>query len=278
MQTKRLSNGFKLQVLAIGTYGMGGEDCKPDYSQDNKHIKAIQEAINMGYSHIDTAEIYGGGHTEELVGKAIKKFDRKKLFITTKVAKEHLKYDDLINSAKKSLQRLSINYIDLYLVHAPNPDISIKETMEAMNYLVDNGLIKNIGVSNFNLKQMKEAQKYSKHSIVANQLKYNLWAKFIDLKTILYCQQNDIMVIAYKPFGRGSLTKEKSILLSALARKYNKTEAQIILNLLISKKNVVALFKSGNVQHLKENKNIFDFKLTKEENKKIDALIHYSGK
>lgn len=273
MQAKKLSNGFKLPVLAIGTYGMGGEDCKPE---DNKHIKALQEAISIGYTHIDTAEIYSGGHTEELVGKAIRRFNRKKLFITTKVAKEHLRYNDLINSAKKSLQRLGINYIDLYLVHAPNPNIPIKETMKAMDFLIDNKLIKNIGVSNFNLKQMKEAQKYSKNPIVANQLKYNLYAEFIDLKTISYCQKNGAMIIAYKPFGRGSLTEEKISLLSILAKKYNKTEAQIILKWLISKKNVVALFKSGNVQHLKENKDIFDFKLTKEESEKLDALVHHS--
>jgi diketogulonate reductase-like aldo/keto reductase len=273
MKTKKLQNGFKLPVLAIGTYGMGGDDAKADYGEDKKHIKSIQEAIKLGYAHIDTAEVYGRGHTEELVGKAIKEFDREKLFITTKVAKEHLNYDDVINSAKKSLQRLGTHYVNLYLVHAPNPAIPIKETMEAMNYLIDKKLVRNIGVSSFNAEQMEEAQKYSKHKIVANQLKYNLYAT-IDIEAIKYCQDNGIMVIAYKPFGRGKLLTEKIQLLSDLAEKYNKSEAQITLNWLVSKKNVVVLFKASSARHLKENKDIFDFKITKEESNELDALVH----
>ncbi len=273
MDTKRLPNGFELPVVGIGTCLMGGEDYgPPDYSNDNQYIKAIQEAIKLGYTHIDTAEIYGGNHTEELVGEAIKIFDRKKLFITTKVSKEHLKYDDLISSAKNSLRRLGTDYIDLYLVHRSNPDIPIKETMEAMDFLVDNKLVKNIGVSAFDIEQMKEAQKYSKYPIVANQLKFSLWKKS-DIKTITYCQENNVIVIAYKVFGRGKLATDKIPLILDLSKKYNKTEAQVILNWVTSKKNNVALFKSIGAKHLKENKDIFDFKLTLEEINKIDALV-----
>ncbi len=207
-----------------------------------------------------------------MVGKAIEDFDRKELFITNKVAKEHLKYDDVITSAKNSLKRLGTDYIDLYLLHRPNPDIPIKKTMEAMNYLVDNKIIRFIGVSMFNIEQMQEAQKYSKHPIVANQLKFNLWKK-ADVKTIKYCQENDIMVIAYKPFGRGLIDTEKISLIQDLSKKYNKTEGQIILNWTISKPNTVALFKATSIKHLKENKDIFDFNLTDEEKQKIDALV-----
>src|SRR3989344_541042 len=120
MKTKKLKNGFEIPVLAIGTNLMGGEDYgPPDYSNDETYIKAIQDAIKLGYTHIDTAEIYGGDHTEELIGKAIKNFDRKDLFITTKVSKYNLKYADVISSAKNSLKRLSTDYIDLYLIHRP---------------------------------------------------------------------------------------------------------------------------------------------------------------
>lgn len=271
MKTKKLLNGFEIPVLGIGTYGLGGEH-EPDYNHDKESINAIKEAIKIGYNHIDTAELYGQGHSEELIGKAIKDFDRKKLSITTKVYKTNLKYNQVVKSAKASLKRLGTEYIDLYLIHAPNPEIPIKETMEAMNYLVGQNLVKNIGVSNFNINQIKEAQKYSKNPIVANQVKYNLWAK-IDTKTIKWCQENNLLVIAHKPFGRGKVTTEKIKLLSDLAKKYNKTEPQIILNWLISKKNVVVLFKASNKKHLKENKNIFDFHLTEEENNKLDALV-----
>jgi len=273
MKSKKLSNGFELPVLAIGTHMMGGEDYgPPDFSDDKKYIEKIQQAIKLGYTHIDTAEIYGGGHTEELVGKAINKFNRKKLFLTSKVSKENLRYDDVINSAKMSLKRLGTDYIDLYLIHRPNPDIPIKETMKAMNYLVDNKIIRFIGVSMFNVQQMKEAQKYSRHPIVANQLKLNFWKK-VNTPAIRYCQENDIMIIAYKPFGRGLIHTAKIPLVMELSRKYNKTEGQIILKWVVSKKNTVALFKSTSIEHLKENKNIFDFKLTEKEIQKMDGLV-----
>ncbi|MBU2633661.1 MAG: aldo/keto reductase [Nanoarchaeota archaeon] len=273
METKKILNSFEIPVLGIGTCLMGGEDYgPPEYSDDEKYIKAIQDAIKLGYTHIDTAEIYGGGHTEELVGKAIKDIDRKKLFITTKVAKEHLKYDKVISSAKNSLKRLGTDYIDLYLIHRPNPDIPIKETMNAMNYLIDNKIIRFIGVSMFNIEEMKEAQKYSKHPIVTNQLKFSIYKKS-DLKIVKYCQENDILITAYKIFGRGMIKTEKISFIEELSKKYNKTEAQILLKWVISKKNMVAIFKSTNVAHLKENKDIFDFKLTDEEIQKIDTLV-----
>src|SRR3989344_4063598 len=220
MNKKKLSNGFEIPILGIGTCLMGGEDYgPPDYTQDSIYIEAIRKAIKLGYTHIDTAEIYGGNHTEELVGKAIKKFDRKKLFITTKVSKENLKYDEVISSVKNSLKRLGTDYIDLYLIHRPNPEIPIEETMEAMNSLVDNKLVRNIGVSAFDIEQMKEAQECSKYPIVANQLKFSLWKKS-DIKTITYCQENNVIVIAYKVFGRGKLTTDKISLILDLSKKY----------------------------------------------------------
>ena len=141
-----------------------------------------------------------------------------------------------------------------------------------MNFLIDNKLVRNIGVSAFDIGQMKEAQKHSKHPIVANQLKFSLWKKS-DIKTINYCRENNVMVIAYKVLGRGKLATDKIPFIVDLSRKYNKTEAQIIFSWVISKKNIVALFKSVSAKHLKENKDIFDFQLSREEIKKIDDLV-----
>ncbi len=279
MKTKHLPNGFEIPVLGIGTVNIGevapltaNETHKPDFDHDQENIDIIKEAIKIGYNHIDTAELYGQGHTEELIGKAIKDFDRNKLFITTKVSPEHFKYNEMINSAKNSLKRLGTDYIDLYLLHRPNLDIPIQETMEAMNYLVENKIIRFVGVSMFDIEQIQEAQRYSKSPIVANQLKFNLWKK-TDVKTIKYCQEKDIMVIAYKPFGRGLINTEKIPLIQDLAKKYNKSDGQIILNWVVSQHNMVDIFKAASVKHLKENKDIFDFKLTDEEKQKIDALV-----
>jgi len=274
MIIKRLNSGFKMPALGIGTYGMGGDEQDEDKSNDAECITAIRDALNLGYTHIDTAEVYGSGHTEELVGKAIEDYDRKKLFIATKVFKTNLKYDDVIRSAKGSLKRMKIDYIDLCLIHSYNPDVPIKETISAMDGLVKKGLIKHIGVCNFSIEQLKEAQKYSMNKIVTNQMKYSLWAKTgPDLETIDYCQKNDIMVTAYKLFGRGKINTEKIPIFSVLAKKYNKTEAQIITNWVVSKKNVVTIFKSVNKEHLKENLEALEFQIDDKNIQELDSFL-----
>ena len=162
MEYKTIGN-IKTSVLGIGTVGMG-----LDREEDKKNISAIRTAVDLGMTHIDTAEAYSNGKSEELVGKAIKVTERRKLFITTKVSKDNLSYHKLISSAEKSLKRLGIKYIDLYLIHWPNPKISLKETMSAMDFLVDQGLVRNIGVSNFSIKLMKEVRKFSKNISAAS--------------------------------------------------------------------------------------------------------------
>lgn len=238
-----------------------------DTSQDEEAIQSIKDAIEIGYTHIDTAELYGAGHTDELIGEAIKGMDRSKLIITNKVFKTNLKYDDVITACKTSLEKLQTDYIDIYLIHAPNPDVPLEETMKAMDYLVEKKLVKYIGVSNFSVAQMEEAQKYSTNKIIANQIPYNLATRNVNLtrninrvggctnmesEIIPYCQKNNIIVMAYRPIERGFLL-EPNELLDSLVQKYGKTKAQIALNWLISKPNVVVIPKSTNPEHLKEN-------------------------
>jgi diketogulonate reductase-like aldo/keto reductase len=274
MKTKKLTSGFEVPVLGFGTFGIGGGH-ERDASNDEKYIKAIKDALDLGFTHIDTAEIYGANHTEELIAKAIEGYDRKNLFIASKVDVDHLRYSDVLKACKASLERLKTEHIDLYLVHAWNPEIPIQETMKALNELIDKGVVKNIGVCNFTIEQLQQAQKHSKAKIVMNQMKYCLWTKNPpDLKTMKYCQENDIMITAYKLFGRGKIEKEKIGLIQDLAKKYNKTEAQIITNWVISKKNTVAIFKSLNKEHMKENIEALDFKMEAKDYDKIDLLVN----
>ncbi len=273
MNTKKLDSGFEMPILGIGTFGFGGEH-EADYSNDEECVAAIKHALKLGYTNIDTAEVYGGGHTEELVARAIKEYDRKKLFITTKVHKTNLHYEDVIKSAKASIERMKIEYIDLYLIHSSNPEIPIQETMKALNKLVEMGLVKNIGVCNFSIEELKEAQKYSKYKIVVNQMKYSLWTKTPpDIKTMEYCQKNDIMITAYKVLGRGKINEEKIQLITNLAKKYEKTEAQVMINWIIFKKNTVVIFASKKISHLKENLGALQFKMDSSDYEKIDLLV-----
>jgi len=279
MEYKNLIDNVQIPVLGLGTWLMGGR-MEPDYSDDENCIQAIKKAIELGYTHIDTAEMYANGHTEELIGKAIKDLDRKKLFITTKVRNTKLKYDDVIQSAKESLGRLQTEYIDLFLIHSPSSEIPIEETMKAFDYLVEQKLVRFIGVSNFQVEQLIEAQKYTKNKIVANQIEYSLLTrndgkyggnKDMESKTIPYCQENDIIVMAERPIERGLLL-EGHPLLDELEKKYNKTKAQIAINWLISKKNIITIPKSANVDRLKENIESIGWKMDEDDIKRLDKI------
>lgn len=274
---KTLNNKYKIPVLGLGTWGMGGL-MEPDNSRDQEMIDSMKAAIEMGYSHLDTAELYGGGHTEELVGKAIQGVNRDSLMITSKVWKTNLKYNDVITACNRSLEKLGTDYIDIYLIHAPNPDIPIEETMTALDYLVDQGLIRTIGLSNFTVEQMKEAQKYTRNKIGVNQIPYNLSARNKNYKgsfakmesdIIPYCQENDVIVMAYRPVERGFLLKPHPIL-DELSVKYGKTKAQIAINWLISKKNIITIPKSTSLEHLKENLDAVGWNLEKHDVELLD--------
>jgi len=200
MEFKTIS-GVKLPVLGIGTWKMG----MAGGLTDKQEIDAIKAAVDLGMTHIDTAEIYSEGHSEELVAEAIKGYDRNDLFITTKVWRTNLEYDAVIKAAKGSLERLETSYIDLLLIHWPNPEIPISETIAAMDYLVEQGLVKHIGVSNFSVEQIKEAQGNSKNAIFTDQVEYSLEDLSPEKDILSYCQQNNMFLTAYSPLGRGNL-------------------------------------------------------------------------
>ena len=260
MDYKLLNDNIKIPIIWLGTWGIGGFK-QADTQSDEQSIQTLKTAIDLGYTHIDTAEIYGNGHTEELIGLAIKGFTRSDLTITSKVSKDNLWYNDVIDSCKKSLDRLQTDYIDIYLAHCPNNKIPLEETMQAFDELIEQRLIRFIGLSNFSVEQMMEAQKYSKNKVVVNQIPYNLATRNHDhigncdgmeLNIIPYCQKNDILIVAYRPIERWFLLQPNE-LLDALSKKYSKSKIQIVLNRLVSKKNVITIPKSINPDHLKEN-------------------------
>ncbi|MBE0478448.1 aldo/keto reductase [Candidatus Aerophobetes bacterium] len=278
MEFKNLTPDVKIAVLGLGTWSMGGGIRSRNTAYDKENIRAIKTAIELGMTHIDTAEMYGGGHAEELVGEAIKSFDREKLFITTKVLPENLRYNDVISAAQRSLQALKTDYIDLYLVHIPNPAIPIEQTMQAFDFLKEKGLIRFIGVSNFTVVQLKEAQMCTRNKIVANQIEYSLlvrnegneYINNMESEVIPYCQENDTMVVAYRPLARGRLSKPGIKVLDELARKYGKTQAQIAINWLISKDKIITIPKTSNLEHLQEDIGALGWQLEPEDMHKLD--------
>ena len=189
---------------------MGGRYERDSSNDDELDIKAVQDAILAGVTHIDTAEIYAGGHAEELIAEAIKKagVDRKKLFITSKVSGDDLSYDGIINSCKASLKRLNTDYLDLYIIHWYSENFPLEKSVQALNDLKKDGLIKNIGVSNFGFEHLKEAMRYSKYPIVCDQVHYNLKVREAEYSKLLkFCAENDVMVVAYRPLDKGGIIK-----------------------------------------------------------------------
>ena len=260
--TKKLKNGFALPEIGLGTWHMGGRE-EANNENDEKDIAGIRAAIEAGITHIDTAESYGDGHAEELVGEAIQGLNRKKLFITSKVSGWNQEHEKELQSCKTSLAHLRTDYLDLYLLHEFPPDYPLKRAVEALDKLVDDGLVKRIGVSNFGIAHLKEAQSYTKHRIVCNQVHYNLQVREVEQKGLLdYCQKNDILLAAYRPIGKGKLLEDVPKIMEEMCVKYQKTPAQIAINWLISQKGVVTLAKTSDPAHLRENLGALGWYLT----------------
>lgn len=252
--TKKLNNGFEISVLGFGTWLMGGRFEKEENYDDSHDIEAIKKFVELGGNRFDTAEMYADGYSEEILGRALKDYNRSELFITSKVSPANLGYDDVISACKKSLARLQTDYLDLYLIHMPNPNIPIEETMRAFDYLKEQGLIKNIGVCNFNVERLKEAQSKTKNKIVLNQVHYNLIFREPAAKGVIeYCQNHDIFIEAWRPVQYGLLAKKGITIVDELGKKYDKTPSQIALNWLISQPNVITVNKASNVKHWEEN-------------------------
>lgn len=250
--TKRLKSGFELPVYGLGLWQMGGR-LEADTSRDDEEVVAIRAAIDAGITHIDTAEAYGDGHAEELLGRALEGYDRSKLLIATKVRAEKQSYDGILQSFEESLKRIGTEYIDLFLLHRyPVPGLPIEGAMRAMDKLVERGVVKNIGVCNLSPKRFEEAQKHTKNKLVCNQVHYNVQYREIEDRGVLqHSQEKDVMLVAWRPLQKGLLPQAS--ILDELAKRYGKTTAQIAINWLISQDNVVTISKTSSLDHLKEN-------------------------
>jgi diketogulonate reductase-like aldo/keto reductase len=279
LEYKELVKGVKIPALGLGTWGLGGRH-QADYSSDNQTVSSLRAGIELGMTHIDTAEYYGAGHTEELIGEAIAPFRRKDLFITTKVYRGHLHFQDLVTALKNSLKRLKLDYADLYMIHWPNPDVPLSKTIKALEFCAQEGLTKFIGVSNFPLRLLKEAQSLLKdHRLIADQVCYNLtrFSKTLmrfpkpsetedyvhDLH--LYCIEHDVMLVAYSPLEEGKLMQPGYPVLDEIADKYGKTRAQVALNWLVSQEKIITIPKASKVEHMRENLGALDWRMSKED-------------
>jgi len=237
-------------------------------------VQALRLGLENGINLIDTAEIYG---SEPLVAEAIRGFNRDELFIATKVWPTHLKYNSVIKAARNSARRLGVRYIDLYQVHFPNRRVPITETMRAMEHLVDEGLIRFIGLSNFNLNQVIEAQgALKKYEVVSLQMPYSLIDRRIEADIIPYAKRENLAILCYYPLGHGRLIREfPKDLVEMVSRNHGpRTPAQIALNWIITKhENAFPIPRASNPMHVRENLGAVGWRLSDEEVKAIEERV-----
>ena len=266
---RKINIGHKGEKIPILGQGTGGIQPKEPGESYEKWKDVLKVGIELGMTHIDTAEIYGSGKSESMVGEVIKNFDRDDLFITTKLSPQHRGENEMKLAVNNSLKRLGLKNVDLYLIHWLKHKQSIKQIINFLEVLIDEGKTRYIGVSNFSLDQFKTAQQEAKkYELVTNQIKLNIENQILSQDSLSYYQKEDIILTAYSPLGRYGLKKmqpSKMNKLEDLAVKYKATPHQIALAWLINHKNIIAIPKTFKVEHVKQNAEATNIRLTENE-------------
>ncbi|SMD04276.1 Aldo/keto reductase [Fulvimarina manganoxydans] len=257
-------HGARIPALGLGTWTLEGSDCRD----------LVSKAIDVGYRHIDTARMYGN---EAAVGEGVRAngIARDELFVTTKVWWTELTRDALLASAKASIDDLGIGAVDLFLIHWPNPDVALEESIDALNEVVSQGLARHIGLANFPSALLHEAAAMSQAPLVCNQVEYH---PLLSQNSVLEaCRVNDMALIAYSPIGRAGALIEKEPVKRA-AEAHGRSPAQIVLRWHMEQPNVGAIPRTSKAERLQENLDVFDFELTNEEMEAISALASPRGR
>jgi len=260
----------------VAVIGQGTWDVPESGARAAEAKRAIRRGIELGMTHLDTAEMYGAGRVEELLGEAIAGIPRESLFVTTKVLPGNARYRDVLAAAERSLKRLALEYVDLYLLHWPS-DHPLEETMRALERLVADGKARFVGVSNFDADEMLEAASYLRAvPLACNQVLYHLNERGVENRVIPIARERGIAIVAYTPFGRGRFPRTQAAsggLLDDVARKHGATARQVILAFLTREPNAFAIPKASQVGHVEENAGAGSVRLDAGDVARIDAAF-----
>jgi diketogulonate reductase-like aldo/keto reductase len=249
--TCTLPSGDELPAIGLGTWNLDGETVE----------RSVRAALDAGYTHVDTAEGYGN---EREIGAVLREYDRDDVFLTSKVLAKHLNYDSLVEACEASLDRLGTDYLDLYLIHWPNPAVSLRESLDAMATLSDRGLVRNVGVSNFSAYQLSCAHHISDVPIAVNQIEFHPWLQRPDL--VDYCRETDTVVEAAAPLARTEIFADPVV--QELAETYGKSPAQVVIRWALDR-DVVVLPKSSSPDHVRANGDV-DWSMAEEDRRRLD--------
>ena len=256
------ANGARIPLVGLGTWDLRGRTC----------ARLVEQALRLGYRHIDTAEMYDN---EREVGEGLRASGLKRadVFVTTKVWPSHFAPRELERAAKDSLVRLRLSEVDLLLLHWPNPQIPLAETLGALCKVKAMGLARHIGVSNFTVAMMEEAVGLASEPLVCNQVELHV---FLDQsKVIAACRRHGIAVVAYAPIARGGVKGNAT--LTRIGKAHDKSPAQVSLRYL-AQQQIAVIPRTSRVERLSENLAIFDFALSPDEMSEVAALAHRRGR
>jgi diketogulonate reductase-like aldo/keto reductase len=256
------AHGACIPLIGLGTWELRGRTC----------TRMVEQALQLGYRHIDTAELYDN---EREVGEGLRAagIKRDDVFITTKIWPSHFAPRDLERSAQESLARLRLSQVDLLLLHWPNPQIPLRDTLGTLCKVKRAGLARHIGVSNFTVALVQQAVKFTDEPLVCNQIEVH---PFIDQsKVIAACRKYGMAIVAYSPIARGGVIRHK--LLTRIGKTHGKTAAQISLRFLVQQA-IAVIPRTSRVERLAENLAIFDFALSEAEMAEIARLAHRDGR
>jgi diketogulonate reductase-like aldo/keto reductase len=256
------AKGARIPLIGLGTWDLRGRTC----------ARVVEQALRLGYRHIDTAEMYDN---EREVGEGLRAsgVPRDEVFVVTKVWPSHFAPRDLVRSAKESLVKLRLTAVDLLLLHWPNPQIPLTETLGALCKVKEAGMARHIGVSNFTVALVEEANRFSAEPLACNQFEMH---PFLDQsKLVAACRMHGMAVVAYSPIARGSAKNDA--VLTRVGRAHGKTAAQVSLRYLVQQQ-VAVIPRTSRLERLAENFAIFDFALTDAEMAEIAGLSHPDGR
>ena len=256
------AQGARIPLLGLGTWELRGRAC----------TRVVEQALRLGYRHVDTAEIY---ENEREVGEGLRAsgVKRGEVFITTKIWPTHYAPRELARAARDCLVRLRLSEVDLLLLHWPNPQIPLSETLGALCKVKRDGLARNIGVSNFTVALIEQAGRAASEPLVCNQIECH---PFLDQsKVIAACRRHHMAVVAYSPIARGKARDEE--LLQRIGAAHKKTAAQVCLRFLVQQ-GIVVIPRTSKVERLSENAAIFDFALSEAEMAQVAALARPGGR
>jgi diketogulonate reductase-like aldo/keto reductase len=262
--------GRKLPVIGQGTW-----DLPESGARKTEAIRAIRRGVELGMTHLDTAEMYGSGAVERILGEAIAALPREQLFLTSKVLPSNASYEKTIEACNRSLKNLRLEYLDLYLLHWPS-SVPLAETMRALADLVRAGKTRFVGVSNFEAEEMLEASNLlGDVPLACNQVLYHLRERGIENAVLPAAREHGIAVVAYTPFGRGAFARVKNgaHVLEDIAKKYDATVRQVMLAFLTREPNVFTIPKASSLPHVEENAAAGDLTLAAEDIAALDRAF-----